>query len=219
MKLWLLSWIYSLIKPLPLSVGIIGYGLSLVVRESSFFASYAASWYWLLLLTGFCHALLALFESSQKTVQKVKNPFLEELFALRAKIESRIDRLPAEAMRSEILGLVNQLDDEILPRLKALAIKHHQLSEELTQYRDPKSALIKPSLHVISELQRIYDKQEEVMRGTLQEVADINATLSGFIQDGDEKQIVSSMTEWKENLGNRWKIMQELLEQINPPSS
>ena len=210
------GWAYSLFKPLPLSIGIIGYGSSLAVKEYAYFAPYAASWYWLLILSGVCHTLLALYDSGQKKNQRIENPFLKELIHLRGKIASRIEKLPTESMRTEILELINQMDNEIIPRLKALALKHQQLGEELLTYKDSKRGLIKPSQHVINDLQRIFEKQEEVMRGTLQEVADINATISGFIQEGDDKQMVLSMTEWKENLGTRWKVMQELLEQVDP---
>ena len=50
------------------------------------------------------------------------------------------------------------------------------------------------------------------MRGIVQEVTDIDATLLGFIQEGDEKQLVASMQAWKQSLGSRWESLKELLE-------
>jgi hypothetical protein len=191
-------------------VGGSGYGIAIGVKFLPFFASYADSSYWLLILAGGCHGLLAWHASYQ---QKVDDPFLAELTRLRVKIASRIETLPAQAMRTEVPDLVNQLEHEILPRLQALAVKHRQLGAELASYQDPKRGQIKPSAHLLRELERVYEKQKQVMKSTLQEVVDIDATLSGFIQEGDEAHMVLAMQEWKKNLQSRWETLKELLEE------
>ena len=213
MKDRILAWLSSLLKPLPLTIAAIGYGSVIGVREIPFFTPYAASWYWLLILTGVCHSLLALQESYRNTLEQIQDQFLDELVNLRGKIAARAEKIPTQVMKTEIPQLVEQLDQEILPRLKALAIRHRQLGEEISTYKNPQQGRIKPSASVLRELEQLYEKQEELMQGIVQEVADIDATLSGFSQEGDEKQMVLSMQAWKKNLGSRWETLKELLEQ------
>jgi hypothetical protein len=50
------------------------------------------------------------------------------------------------------------------------------------------------------------------MKGMVQEVADIDATLTGFTQEDDETYLVAAMQAWKKNLGTRWDTLKELLE-------
>jgi hypothetical protein len=213
MKSRALAWLSSLFKPLPLTIGAIGYGSVLGVKTLPLFAPYAASWYWLLIFTGVCQSLLALHESYRNRDAPIEDAFFNELIDLRGKIAVRLGRVPTQVMKAEIPQLVTQLDQEILPRVKALALRHRELGAELATYQNPQYGRIKPSPPVLRELQQLYEKQEEVMKGIVQEVADIDATLSGFIQEGDEKQLVASMQAWKESLGSRWESLKELLEQ------
>lgn len=213
MKSRVLIWLSSLLKPLPLTIGAIGYGSVLGVKALPLFAPYAASWYWLLILTGVCQSLLALHESYRDRDKPIEDAFLKELLDLRGKLAVRVGKVPTQVMKTEIPQLVTQLDQEILPRVKALALRHHELGEELATYQNPQYGRIKPSPPVLRELEQLYEKQEEVMRGIVQEVTDIDATLSGFIQEGDEKQLVLSMQAWKKSLGSRWETLKELLEQ------
>ncbi|MBI4595091.1 MAG: hypothetical protein HY730_01785 [Candidatus Tectomicrobia bacterium] len=214
MKTLFIRWFISLFKPVPCSLALIGYGSAIAVKELAVLAPYAPSWYWLLLLTGFCHVSLALYESSHRQTERIKSPHLEELMRLRERIETRIEKIPTQVMRAEIPELVNQIDQEIIPRFRELTLRHHELGRELSAYQNAKPGQIKPSPPVLKELHRVYEKQQEAMKATLQEMADIDGTLTAFIQEGNENQIVLPMTQWKENLGSQWKILQELLEQM-----
>jgi hypothetical protein len=209
----MLAWLYALLKPLPLTLAAIGYGAAYGVKTLSLFAPYAASWYWLVVLTGICQTLLAWHESSGTHDDPIDDPLLKELSQLRGKIATRVARIPTQIMKTEIPQLVQQLDQEIIPRFKALAVRHDQLGQELAAYRNPRDRRIKPSPPVLRELQQLYERQENVMKGIVQEVADIDATLSGFSQEGDEQHIVLSMQGWKKNLGTRWETLKELLDQ------
>jgi hypothetical protein len=213
MKEPMLAWLASLRKPLPLTVGVIGYGAAIAVQVLPLFAPYAASGYWPLIITGACHGLLAFHESHRQQEAAIDDPLVAELTTLRGRIASRGETIATQVMRMEIPQLVYQLDQEILPRLRALAIRHHQLGSELAAYRNPQDGRIKPSPPVLRELQQLYERQEAVMQGMVQEVADIDATLAGFTQEGDEKSLVSAMQAWKKNLGIRWETLKELLEQ------
>jgi hypothetical protein len=213
MKDHILAWLAALLRPLPLTVGVIGYGAAIGVKVVPLFAPYAASWHWLLLLTGCCHGLLAFHESRRPRDTEINDQYVEALVKLRGKIAARGQTIATQVMRMEIPQLVSQLDQEILPRLKALAVRHHRLRAELMVYRNPRDGRIKPSAPVLRELEQLYERQETVMRGMVQEVADIDATLAGFTQEGDEKSLVSAMQAWKKNLGARWETLKELLEQ------
>jgi hypothetical protein len=206
------AWLRSLLRPFPLTIGVAGYGSALGVKTLPFLASYAASWYWLLLLAGVCHSLLAWHESYRDEVAESDNPWLGELLRLRGKIAARVETVPTQAMKAEIPQLIAEIDHEILPRLRALAVRHCQLGEELAAYRNPHDRRIKPSPPVLRDLQHLYDAQQAVMKDIVQEVADIDATLSGFMQEGDEQRIVRSMQAWKTSLGARWHTLKELLE-------
>ncbi len=203
-------WISSLVKPLPLAVGVVGYGSAVAVKTLPLFAPYADAWYWLLILAGCCQGLLAWQESFQPSEEE---PLLEELHRLRTKIATRLEQMPTQTMRAEIPVLLNQLELEILPQLQALLVKHRQLGAELASYRNPRRGQIRPSPQILQELERVYEKQKQVMQSTLQEVADIDATLSGFLQEGDEEHMLLAMQEWKKNLHSRWETLQELLEE------
>ncbi len=205
--------LFALLQPLPLTLGAIGYGAAILVKELPFFAPYAASWYWLLILTGFCQSMLAWYERFQEMDGAVVDPLLDGMTRLRGKIAGRIEKIPTQAMRIEIPELVNQLDQEVLPRLQLLVVRHHELEKELTAYQNPKPGWVKPSPPVLNELQRVYEKQEEVMSGIMQEMADIDATLAGFTQEGDERQMVLAIQDWKKKLVGRWETLKELLEQ------
>lgn len=206
------TWLRSLLKPFPLGIGAVGYGAAIGVKTLPLFAPYAASWHWLLILAGVCHGLLAWHEGHRDEADDIDDPWLAELIRLRGNIAARVETMPTQTMKTEMPQLLEELDHEILPRLKALAVRHRQLGAELDAYRNPDDRRIKPSPPVLRDLQHLYDTQEDVMKGIVQEVADIDATLSGFIQEGDEKQIVRSMQAWKTNLGTRWHTLKELLE-------
>ena len=206
------AWLSALLKPLPLTIGALGYGSAIGVKILPLFAPYAASWYWLLILTGFCQSILALHESHRPKGTALKDPFVEELTKLRGKIAARGEKISMPAMQMEISQLIRQLDQELLPRLTALAVRHHHLEEELAAYQNPRHGRIKPSPPVLRELQQLYNRQEAVMKGMVQEVADIDATLTGFTQEDDETYLVAAMQAWKKNLGTRWDTLKELLE-------
>jgi hypothetical protein len=207
------TWLTALLKPLPLAIGAIGYGVAVAVKTLPLFAPYATSWHWLLILTAVCHALLAFHESHRSQGAAVDDPLVGALLRLRGRIAARGEHIGTQAMRVEIPQLVSQLDQEILPRLQALAVRHRQLGAELAAYRNPRDGRIKPSPPVLRDLQQLYERQEVVMRGMVQEVADIDATLAGFTQEGDEQSLVLAMQAWKKNLAARWESLKELLDQ------
>jgi len=207
------AWLTALLKPLPLAIGTFGYGAAVAVKTLPLFAPYAASWHWLLILSVGCHALLAFHESRRIQGEAIDDPLVGALLRLRGRIAARGEHIGTQTMRVEIPQLVSQLDQEILPRLQALAVRHRQLGAELAAYRNPRDGRIKPSAPVLRELQQLYERQETVMQGMVQEVADIDATLAGFTQEGDEQSLVSAMQAWKKNLTARWESLKELLEQ------
>jgi hypothetical protein len=213
MRVSVRAWLASLLKPLPLTVGIIGYGATVAVTTLPLLAAYAASWHWLLLLTAGCQALLVFHEGLRRQDVTADDPLVNALLTLRGRIAARGETIGTQVMRLEIPQLLAQLDQEILPRLRALAARHHQLGRELAAYRNPRDGRIKPSPPVLRELQQLHERQAAVMQGMVQEVADIDATLAGFIQEGDEGSLVLAMQAWKKNLGARWETLKELLEQ------
>lgn len=213
MSLSVRAWLSSLLKPLPLTIGIIGYGAVVGVLTLPLLAAYAASWHWLLLLTAGCQALLAFHESRRQQDVTRDDPLVNALLVLRGKIAARGETIGTQVMRLEIPQLVSQLDQEILPRLRALAARHHQLGQELAAYYNPRDGRIKPSPPVLRDLQQLHERQAAVMQGMVQEVADIDATLTGFTQEGDEQSLVLAMQAWKKNLATRWESLKEVLEQ------
>jgi DNA-binding transcriptional LysR family regulator len=106
--------------------------------------------------------------------------------------------------------LLARLDQEILPELRRLVDKHQQLAQELQAYRDERGGRLRPSAQTLSELEHLFARQQAAIEGVVQQVVDLDANLSGLIQEGDERDIAISIKEWNTRINERWRALREI---------
>jgi hypothetical protein len=50
-------------------------------------------------------------------------------------------------------------------------------------------------------------RQRGVIEGVVQQVVDLDASLSGLIQERDERGVMTSVQEWNARIGDRWRAL------------
>jgi hypothetical protein len=208
-----MTWIHALFRPWTLAVALIGYAAALLVATLPALAAYAGGWPLLMIFTVICQFLLVLAEvrgSGHGLAVYDADPLLTEVSEVRTRIGQKIEALPGDALKSGLPALLTRLDQEILPELRRLVGKHQQLAQELRTYRGEQGRRLRPSAQTLRELEDLFARQQRVIEGVVQQVVDLDASLSGLIQEGDERGIMTSVQEWNAHISERWRALREM---------
>jgi hypothetical protein len=208
-----MTWLHALFRPWTLAVAAIGYGAAILVAVLPALATYAEGWPLLIILTVTCQSLLVLADirgGRHGGLIRDADPLLAEVSEVRARIGQKIEALPGDALKSGLPALLTRLDQEILPELRRLVGKHHQLAQELRTYRGEQGRRLRPSAQTLRELENLFARQQGLIEGVVQQVVDLDASLSGLIQEGDERGIMTSVEEWNGRISERWRALREM---------
>jgi len=138
------------------------------------------------------------------------DPILAQVSDVRARIGQKIEALPGDALKSGLPTLLTRLDQEILPELRRLVAKNQQLGRELQDYRGERGERLRPSAPTLHELESLFARQKGIITEVVQQVVDLDASLSGLIQEGNERGIMASVQEWNAHIGERWRALREM---------
>jgi hypothetical protein len=207
------AWLCALVQPWTLAVPLIGYAVAILVATLPAFSSYSRGWMLLIIITVICQVLLVVAEvrgRRQDSPVPDVDPMLAEVSEVRTRIGQKIAALPGDALKSGLPALLTRLDQEILPELRRLIGKHQQLGQELRAYRGERRGRLRPSATTLRELENLYARQQGVIEGVVQQVVDLDASLSGLVQEGDERGIMASVQEWNARISERWRALREM---------
>jgi hypothetical protein len=129
---------------------------------------------------------------------------------MRTRVGQKIEAMPGDALKSGLPALLMRLDQEILPELRRLVSKNQQLGRELRAYRGERGGQLRPSAQMLRELESLFARQQGIITEVVQQVVDLNASLSGLIQEGDERGIMTSVQEWNAHSSERWRALREM---------
>jgi hypothetical protein len=180
---------------------------------------YRDGWAVLAGLTLVCWLLLAAGQSG--TGQLVASAGSQELSAvarMRAEMVEQVHGLPeGHPLKRDFPDVLERLDTEILPRLAQLVTKHAELEQRLGGW-SAANATVKPDAATLGRLQGLRDRQARVISDLVQQVANMDASLLGLIQEGDEQHMVGQVRQWAEEMEFRWQGMAEVLGEEPMPS-
>jgi hypothetical protein len=207
-----MTWLGALCRPWTLAVALIGYAAALLVATLPALAPYAGGWPLLIILTVSCQLLLVLADvrGGGRRSPVPDDPLMAEMAEVRARIGQKIAALPGDALKSGLPALLARLDQEVLPELRRLVGKHQQLAQELQAYGGERGGRRRPSAQTLSELEHLFARQQAAIEGVVQQVVDLDASLSGLIQEGDERGSVTSIKEWNTRINERWRALREM---------
>jgi hypothetical protein len=69
---------------------------------------------------------------------------------------------------------------------------------------------MRPSAQTLRELESLFGRQQGIITEVVQQVVDLDASLSGLIQEGDERGIMTSVQEWNAHISERWRELREM---------
>jgi hypothetical protein len=208
-----MTWLHAFFRPWTLTVALIGYAAAILVATWPALAPYAGGWLLLVILTALCQLLLVLTEvrgSRHGLSVHHADPILAQVSEMRARIGQKIEALPGDALKSGLPALLMRLDQEILPELRRLVSKNQQLGRELRAYRGERGGQLRPSAQTLRELESLFGRQQGIITEVVQQVVDLDASLSGLIQEGDERGIMTSVQEWNAHISERWRALREM---------
>ena len=207
------TWVHALLRPWPLAVGGVGYAAAALTAILPLLDAYAEGWPLVVVLTAMCQLLLAVREvyaDREVANGHLADPLLAEVAEVRDRIAGKIEVVPGDALKGGLPTLLARLDAEVLPELHRLVGKHHQLAQELRAYHGEGGRRLRPSEKTLQELEDLFRRQQAVIQGVVQQIVDLDAGLSGLIQEGDAGGIMASAREWNERISERWKALRSL---------
>jgi hypothetical protein len=208
-----MTWLRALYQPWTLGVALVGYSSAVLVATWPGLGSYAGGWPLLVALTVICQALMVLVDLRSGTLEASvhdSDTLLAEVYEVRSRIGRKIEAIPGDALKSGLPALLGRLDQEILPELRRLVGKNQQLEQELRAYRGSQRGRLRPSEKTLRELEDLHARQRTAIDEVVQQIVDLDASLSGLIQEGDERGIITSVQEWNARISERWRALREM---------
>lgn len=139
-----------------------------------------------------------------------RDPVMARALERRDALADGVAHLEAGAVRGHVEGMLQRIDEELLPELDTRSRRHRALMRALGQLEEGRGPLVGASSERISALQLLADDQQKALEGLVARLSDLNANVMGLANEAQQSQLAAQAREWAEELDAYWKATAEV---------